>query len=171
MMVPVLAAYAVGLPFFAFVNLILRAFYARKDTATPVRAAWLSFVVNLGLSLALMEWLGTVGLAIAGNIAVVAQAAYLQRRLAADHEGLRFSHLWGDLGKIALAGAAMGGLVAGGWWAWTQMVPPTSWGDATGLVVLIGLGAGSYAGMLWAMRIKGREDIAAMWEKFRIKGR
>jgi hypothetical protein len=51
------------------------------------------------------------------------------------------------------------------------MVPPTSWGDATGLVVLIGLGAGSYAGLLWAMRIKGREDIAAMWEKFRTKGR
>ena len=171
MMVPVLAVYAVGLPFFAFVNLILRAFYARKDTATPVRAALLSFVVNLGLSLALMEWLGTVGLAVAGNIAVVAQAAYLQRRLAAGHDGLRFSHLWGDLGKIAVAGAAMGGLVAGGWWAWTRMVPPTSWGDATGLVVLIGLGAGSYAGLLWAMRIKGREDIAAMWEKFQTKDR
>ena len=44
-------------------------------------------------------------------------------------------------------------------------------GRRDGAVVLIGLGAGSYAGMLWAMRIKGREDIAAMWEKFRTKGR
>mgnify|MGYP003866745175 CR=1 FL=1 len=39
LMQPVLAVYAVGLPFFSFVNLVLRAFYAQKDTVTPVRAA------------------------------------------------------------------------------------------------------------------------------------
>jgi putative peptidoglycan lipid II flippase len=169
MMVPVLAAYAFGLPFFAFVNLILRAFYARKDTATPVRAALLSFVVNLVLSLVLMAWFGTVGLAIAGNVAVVAQAIYLQRRLAARDEGLRFAHLWSDLGKIVVAGAVMGILVAGGWWAWSRTVPPTYWGDALGLLVLIGAGGGSYAGLLWAMRIEGRQDLAAAWTKLRAK--
>ena len=169
MMVPVLAAYAFGLPFFAFVNLILRAFYARKDTATPVRAALLSFAVNLGLSFALMEWLGTVGLAVAGNVAVVAQAIYLQRRLAADDDGLRFAHLWRDLGKIVVAGAAMGVFVAGGWWAWGRIVPPTYWGDALGLLVLIGAGGGSYAGLLWGMRIEGRQDLAAVWTKLRAK--
>ena len=139
------------------------------DEPTPVRAAVLSFVVNLGLSLALMESLGTVGLAIAGNVAVVAQAIYLQRRLAARDDGLRFAHLWSDLGKIVVAGAAMGVLVAGGWWAWGRMVPPTYWGDAMGLLVLIGAGGASYAGLLWAMRIEGRQDLAAAWTKLRAK--
>ena len=60
---PVLVTYALGLPFLAWTNIVLRAFYAQKDTATPVRAALLSFAVNLVLSLLLMGPLGTLGLA------------------------------------------------------------------------------------------------------------
>jgi putative peptidoglycan lipid II flippase len=108
-------------------------------------------------------------LAVAGNVAVVAQAIYLQRRLAARDDGLRFAHLWRDLGKIVVAGAAMGVFVAGGWWAWGRIVPPTYWGDALGLLVLIGAGGGSYAGLLWGMRIEGRQDLAAVWTKLRAK--
>src|ERR1043166_1491338 len=82
LMTPVLVVFAVGLPFFSFVNLVLRAFYAQKDTTTPMHAALISFIVNLVLSLALMNSLGTVGLALASNIAIVVQAAYLQWHLS-----------------------------------------------------------------------------------------
>ena len=169
LMRPVLIVYALGLPFFAFVNLVLRAFYARKDTATPVRAALLSFLVNLGLSLALMGPLGTAGLAVAGNVAIVAQAWYLQRRLAVGHDGLRFGHLGRDLGKVLVASVVMGAAVAAGWWGWSQFAPATKAGDALGLILTIGLGGGLYGGLLWIWRIEGRDELAALLARFRTK--
>jgi putative peptidoglycan lipid II flippase len=169
LMVPVLAVYALGLPFFSFVNLILRAFYARKDTATPVRAAVLSFAVNLALSLALMGPLGTVGLAVAGNAAVLAQAWYLQRRLSVGYDALRFSHLVRDLAKVVLASAVMGAVVTAGWWGWSQVAPASKLMDALGLTVVIIAGASVYVGLLWVLRIEGRDDLAAIVSKLRAK--
>jgi len=168
MMQPVLAVYALGLPVFAFVNLVLRAFYARKDTATPVRAAVLSFVVNFVLSVVLMKPLGTVGLAVAGNVAILAQAWYLQRRLADGHDGLRFGHLVVDLAKVVVASLVMGVVVGVGWWFWPQTVI-TKFNDALGLVVLICAGVAVYGGLLWLLRIEGRDDLAAVVAKVRAK--
>jgi putative peptidoglycan lipid II flippase len=167
LMGPVLAVSALGLPFLSFANLALRAFYARKDTATPVRAAVLSFIVNLALSLALMGPLGTTGLALAGSLAVVAQAWYLQRHLTRGHDGLRFSHLARDLAKVIAASVVMGGLVWGGWHAWAAAVPATKGTEALGLALLIGAGVASYAGLMWALKIEGRDELVAMLRRKR----
>lgn len=167
LMEPVLATYALGLPFLSFVNLILRAFYAQKDTKTPVRAALLSFFVNLGLSLALMKPLGTVGLAIAGNVAIGVQAWYLQRALSRGHEGLHFKHLVRDVLKVLGASFAMGLLVAVGLAGWILLVPESKVADTFGLVLLIAGGAAVYAALLWALRIEGRDELAAMLKKLR----
>lgn len=169
LMGPVLVVYALGLPFFSFVNLVLRAFYAQKDTATPVRAAILSFIVNLALSIGLMGPLGTVGLAVAGNVAIIVQAWYLQRQLTRGQDGLRFGHLARDLAKVVAASAAMGAVVAAGWWAWSRSVPATTAGDALGLALLIGGGVAIYAAMLWVAKIEGRDDLAAVVAKARAK--
>jgi len=162
LMQPVLVVYALGLPVFSFVNMVLRAYYAEKDTRTPVRAALLSFGVNLVLSLALMGPLGTVGLAIAGNVAVVAQAIHLQVHLARRREGLAFRHVAGDLAKVGVASAIMGLVVAGGWWLWERQAGASAWGDAAGLAAMIAVGVMTYAGMAWALRIQGRADLEAM---------
>lgn len=167
LMEPVLATYALGLPFLSFVNLILRAFYAQKDTRTPVRAALISFFVNLGLSLALMKPLGTVGLAIAGNVAIVVQAWYLQRALSRGHDGLHFTHLVRDLLKVLGASLVMGVLVAVGLAGWVLLVPAGKAVDAVGLALLIGGGAAVYAGLLWVLKIEGRDELKAMLAKFR----
>jgi putative peptidoglycan lipid II flippase len=167
LMQPVLAVYAVGLPFFSFVNLVLRAFYAQKDTVTPVRAAGLSFGVNLALSVALMGPLGTVGLALAGNVAIIAQAWYLQRALARKHPALKFAHLVRDLAKVIGASVVMGGVVAAGWWGWTRAVPPSNGTDALALASLIAAGVAVYGALLWVGQIEGREDLAAVIAKVR----
>jgi putative peptidoglycan lipid II flippase len=166
---PVLVVYAFGLPFFSFVNLVLRAFYAQKDTVTPVRAATLSFAVNLALSLALMKPLGTVGLALAGNVAIVAQAWYLQRQLTAKDHGFHFDHLVRDFGKVLGASAAMGAVVAAGAWAWSRALPPTKLWDATALLLLVGGGVATYGALLWWLKIEGREDLAAVVAKVRAR--
>lgn len=169
MMQPVLIVFAVGLPFLSFVSIVLRAFYAQKDTRTPVRAAVISFVINIALSLALMGPFGTVGLAVASNAAVVAQAVYLQTRLARKHRGLAFHHVGLDLAKVVAASLVMGALVAAGWAWWSGVMPATTLSDALGLGMLIGGGVAAYGVMLWALRIEGREDLGLVMEKIRAR--
>ena len=48
-----LAAYAAGLPAFVLVKVLAPAFFARHDTATPVKIAVAAMAVNLALTLVL----------------------------------------------------------------------------------------------------------------------
>jgi putative peptidoglycan lipid II flippase len=60
-----LAAYAIGLIPFVLIRSAVATFYARKDTATPVRAALTGVAVNVALKFALMGTLAQIGLALA----------------------------------------------------------------------------------------------------------
>ena len=60
-----LAAYAVGLIPFVLIRSAVATFYARKDTATPVKASLTGLAVNLALKLLLMGSFAQVGLALA----------------------------------------------------------------------------------------------------------
>jgi putative peptidoglycan lipid II flippase len=60
-----LAAYAVGLIPFVLIRSAVATFYARKDTATPVKAALVGVAVNVALKIALVGALAQVGLALA----------------------------------------------------------------------------------------------------------
>jgi putative peptidoglycan lipid II flippase len=60
-----LAAYAIGLIPFVLIRSAVATFYARKDTATPVKAALTGIAVNVALKIALVGSLAQVGLALA----------------------------------------------------------------------------------------------------------
>jgi putative peptidoglycan lipid II flippase len=60
-----LAAYAIGLIPFVLIRSAVSTFYARKDTATPVKASLTGLTVNMLLKLILMGSLAQVGLALA----------------------------------------------------------------------------------------------------------
>src|ERR1700731_1364207 len=64
-----LAAYAAGLPAFVLIKVLAPAFFARHDTATPVKVAVLAMAINLGLTLILMQFLAHVGIALATTAA------------------------------------------------------------------------------------------------------
>lgn len=64
-----LAAFAVGLPAYVLVRVLTPGFFAREDTATPVRFAAVSVAVNIVLSLALVSSFAHVGIAIATAVA------------------------------------------------------------------------------------------------------
>jgi len=167
MMIPVLAVFAFGLPVFAYVNLLLRAFYAQKDTRTPVKAAALSFVINLGLSLALMGPLSTIGLALASNIAVLVQAIFLQRALTRKRAELRFGAVGIDVLKILLSSVLMGLTV------WLALKLTSGWGGDFGgdflrLLLLVPLGGGVFVGAVWLLRLEGREEL---WATLRRSGK
>jgi len=169
-MAPVLAIYALGLPFLSFVNLALRAFYAQKDTTTPVRAALISFLVNLGLSLALMNSLGTLGLAVAGNVSIAIQAWFLQSRLVRKRHEFAFSHFAPDVARIVAATVLMGGAVYLAQRAIEQVAPPSLLRDAFGVAATIAVAVPLYGVLLWGFRLEGRDEVLT-WLKGKIRGK
>lgn len=161
-MAPLVAIFAIGMPFFSMVNLTVRAFYSVKDTKTPVKVAVIDFVVNLGLSLFLMHWLGAKGLVLASTTAIVVQTVLLKRALTRKLPEMRFAPLWPSVGKIVVATLVMGLLVGGGW-HWLQGAGLGARSrDWLALGALIPLGAGLYGGLLWLLRIEGREEFSAL---------
>jgi putative peptidoglycan lipid II flippase len=166
-MVPLLALFAVGMPFFSIASLTVRAFYALKDTAGPVRVAVLDFCVNLGLALLLLRPLGAAGLVLASTVAIIVQTVLLKRALGRKVPELGFAPLWPSVGKVLAATAGMAVLVGGGWWALRHFGPGGRVGDVLGLCVLIPVGAAFYGWLLWNLRIEGREDLEALVAKFR----
>jgi putative peptidoglycan lipid II flippase len=111
-----LAGYALGLPAYAAVKVLASAFYAMKDTKTPVKVANISMAVNIAGNLALMGPWGVGGLAFATAIASLVNAAllfWLLRR--------RLGLLGGRRLALSLARAGAASLVMGAAaWAWTR---------------------------------------------------
>ncbi len=159
-MVPLLALFAVGLPFFSVTSLLVRAFYALKDTTTPVRVALVDFVLNLVLSVTLMQRFGAAGLVLASTAAIIVQAFLLQRALARRLPELTFAPLWRDIAKIALATLGMGALVWGG----RELILGISQhhprrADALVVCVLIWPAVFAYFGLLCLLRFEGGLDL------------
>ena len=69
--------YSLGLSFVALVRVLVPAFYALKDTKTPVLIAFAAFVLNLVFSLALMGPMRHDGLALASSLSALGNMALL----------------------------------------------------------------------------------------------
>src|SRR5690606_33041715 len=145
----------------AYVNLMLRAFYAEKDTRTPVRAALVSFVLNVGLSLVLMKPLSTLGLALASNLAVVAQAIHLQRALSRRRPQLGVVPMLPSLGN-GLAGSLGMGLGGAGVRRWVAASLGNVGGVLLRLIVLVPCVVAIYAVLAWLLRLDGRDELLGL---------
>lgn len=160
-MTPVLAVSALALPCLAYVSLALRAFYARKDTRTPVAAAACSLVVNIVGSLLLMRWLGAAGLALAATLGVLAQAAWLQYHLGRVHEGLAIRHLSSHLLRVSAASALMAASVALVRRLCQSLMPSDGpLADALCLGLCIALGLTVFSAAAWLLRVEGLQELA-----------
>ena len=160
-MAPLLRLFAIGLPFFSITNLTVRAFYAVKDTTTPVKVGLIDFAINLALSVTLMGWLGASGLVLASTTAIIVQTLLLHRALVRKLPAMHLAPLWPSVGKVLIATLVMGGAVWGGWQGLTALLPGRHLADLLALGGLIPLAVAGYAGMLWVLRIEGREEIVA----------
>jgi putative peptidoglycan lipid II flippase len=115
-----LAGYGAGLPAFVLVRVIAATFYARHDTATPVRATMLAVVINIAFKF-LLVWglhLGALGVALGtslgswANVSLLIFLAHRRGLLVIDHVFTR-SLLPSLLGAVATGGAALGGAALG----------------------------------------------------------
>ena len=72
-----LGAFALGLIGHSGVEILARAFYALHDTKTPVLLGILALTLNLIISLAVINVLGVIGLALANTIAITTEMVLL----------------------------------------------------------------------------------------------
>jgi putative peptidoglycan lipid II flippase len=165
-----LAAYALGLVPFVLIRSMTATFFARGDTATPVKAALAAAAVNIAFKIVLMGPLAQVGLALATSIGAwinLALVIWLGRRagLIAFDAGLKRSVAMLTVAGIVLAAALWFGSRAAGF-----VVPAGAFlRDETILLMLIVGGAVCYAGTIllllgirWVKSLaRGVEDAAS----------
>lgn len=103
---PALAFLALGLVWYALVEVLARIYYAMQDTRTPVIAGMVIIVINVALGAALVGPLGHSGLAIALTASTGIEALILFVLLRARIGGL--DDAFGSwIGRVMLATAAM----------------------------------------------------------------
>jgi putative peptidoglycan lipid II flippase len=151
-----LAAYAVGLIPFVMIRSAVSVFYARKDTATPVKASLTGLAVNLALKVLLMGSLAQVGLAFA-----TATGAWINLLLVLGF-AVRAGYLEFDrpLVQALLKFLAAGVILAAALWlsakfasAWLAHLPVFR--DETILLILIAVGAIVYGTSILLLFGKG----------------
>jgi putative peptidoglycan lipid II flippase len=144
-----LAAYAIGLIPFVLIRSAVATFYARKDTATPVKAALTGVAVNVALKIVLVGSLAQVGLALATavgawvNLLLVIGFAVRAGYLELDRTLARSS------AKFVVAGVLLGAaLWLAARFATAQFAQLSAFRDEAALLLLIVVGAIVYVGSI-----------------------
>jgi putative peptidoglycan lipid II flippase len=151
-----LGFFALGLVGHAVVEIAVRAFYALKDTRTPVSIGILSMAISIGLSLLFMRlferlgWPAHGGLALANSIAVMLEMGLLLVWLRPAIGGLSEGGLGLALAKMSLAAV---GMAAALWLMESSLLIDNPWLE--GLVGMIGGGV-VYIGLAYLI---GMEEL------------
>lgn len=155
-----LAVFALGLPGHVLVKTFSPVFFAREDTATPMRAALFGFVVALVGSMAMMPLLGHAGIALAIAASGWATAAVLGLLIA---QRIGFS-LDADvrrcLPRIALAAAMMGLALGAGQFLLAHWLAGGRLGRLLALGLLVAGGLALYAALLHLLGVARLRDLA-----------
>jgi putative peptidoglycan lipid II flippase len=156
-----LVTFLLGLPAHAGLDVLSRAFYARRDTLTPVLGVIVSVALTIVLAAGLVGSLGLPAVGLALSIGTWTEATLLavvlrRREPAFDLAGIAW------LGLRALAGAVVAGLVAlAVLAAWGAALPgPAGKLELLGQAVVATLAGGlAYTGTSFALRVP---ELAAM---------
>lgn len=140
-----LAAYAAGLPAYVLIKVLAPGFFAREDTATPVKVAAFCVVINLVLNLILMGPFLHVGIAIATVVSAWINAGLLGFLLIRRGHFTADARLLRAVPRTLLASATMAVVI---WFAldWLSAVTASnSLQAALVLAALVALGLGIFA--------------------------
>jgi putative peptidoglycan lipid II flippase len=147
-----LAAYSAGLLPFVLLRSFTAPFYARRDTATPVKAALLAAAINVALKFALMGPLAQVGLALATSAGAwinLGLLAFFARRQGFVVSGAAIGK---PVAKLILCGVLLGlGLFAGAYGLSLALAGLTHFRDETALAILVVLGGALYFALVFLL--------------------
>jgi len=160
--------YAPGLVGYSTVKLAVPAFYALRDSRTPVVVGAVSVAFNIALNLVLVRWLGFRGLALGTAASALFNAAVLMWLLRRRLGGIDGRRVGLAFAKVALAAVVMAAAARGAEHFLETAVPGTS------LVLKllrvgtsIGLGMGALAVAARGLRIAEFEEaLRAITSRF-----
>lgn len=151
-----LIAYTIGLISHSVLELVVRGFYALKDTWTPVWVGALAMLLNVLLSVVfalLLSGLGHVGLALANTVATTIEVGTLAWLLRGRMNGLALRSLASVTVRCTLAAVAMAGALS----VWLFVSGAlASW---LILAVALVLGIAVYWAMIWALAVPEARQI------------
>jgi len=159
-----LMAYAIGLPAYVGIRVFTPGFFAREDTATPVRIAAVSIIVNVVLNLWLINYFAHVGIALASSISawlnVILLVIFLSRRGHYKVDRRLVMRIGGILGASTVMAAVL-------WFGAAWAVPWLSGTIFEKAVSLTSLIVGGGVVYLAAARIFGAYSIAEIKKSVR----
>jgi putative peptidoglycan lipid II flippase len=157
----VLFAYAPQLPLTAMDQLLIVAFYSRKDTRTPVVVGVLTVILYLVTALTLLQPLGVVGLAFANAVQNGAHGLILLVLIHRTIGKVVTTDSLGFLARLSVAGLAMAVVQ-------TVALKPVASVSASPLFVLAllgGLGLLVYVGFTILLRVRESRLLIALLRK------
>ncbi|RMF12039.1 MAG: murein biosynthesis integral membrane protein MurJ [Alphaproteobacteria bacterium] len=157
-----LGAYALGLPAYVLAKVLGPGFFARKDTATPVRYSLIALGVNVVLNVILMIPLAHVGLALATAISAWVNAALLYHGLVKRDCLKSDDRLKRRLVRTLAAVALMVGVIWGGRALLEPYFSATTPEKVLALVVLVAAGLLSYGVAAFALGAVRRDDFTGL---------
>ena len=153
-----------GLAAHSMIAVLARAFYAGKDTRTPVAAALLSVGVNVVVSVATVGTLGLSGLALGIAMGAWVEASLLAVLLSRRMPGIALGSLGKALGEFSL-GALLCGVAAVVAVRLTEGVvgaDPPKVAILFQSVLAFGAAAAVYAGYSWLLRVPELSQLASL---------
>ena len=142
-----------ALPSESLIAILARAFYADRDTTTPVIAAVIAVAINTTVAIVTVSTLGVPGVALGIVLGSIAEAGFLIVRLRQRTPGFRPTYLLMS-GAPAFAAAVVAGVVAYVALLFVDGIlgSPGRVGILLELAVAGGLGGLAYLGASWALR-------------------
>jgi putative peptidoglycan lipid II flippase len=164
-----LSIIVIGLPSYVLVKVLTPGFYARQDTATPVKTAAVTLIANIVLNIILIDMYGIAGLAAAMAICswlnCLMLYVLLHRRGHFRIEGWLAMRVF----KQLAAGAAMAAVLwylrgaLGGWFT------GSAGHRLIGVAAIVGAGLAVYFPLAWVIGAMDKESIQALLRRRRGK--
>ncbi|MGE0585058.1 MAG: murein biosynthesis integral membrane protein MurJ [Flavobacteriaceae bacterium] len=153
-------AFALGLPAFVLNKVFSPAFFAREDTATPMRFAIAGVVANIVFSLALFPFFAHVGIALATSLAGWLNTGLLARGLLRADALVFDARLKSKIAGSVVASLLMGAVILALRWLLDGRMPP--------LLLLAGLvaaGVVAYAAAAVLLKVTSPSEIRRMMRR------
>jgi putative peptidoglycan lipid II flippase len=162
-----LSAFSIGLPAYVLVKVLTPGYYARQDTATPVRYATISIGVNLVGNLILIPLIAHVGPPLATALASTVNVWMLYRTLKQRGDFVADAQLKRRIPRLAIAAILMGAALFAGDRLLDPWLTGTLWERFVGLGALVAGGGAIYVLACFVTRAFRLDDIKALIRKRR----
>ncbi|MCX4241374.1 murein biosynthesis integral membrane protein MurJ [Paraliomyxa miuraensis] len=173
----VLQAYVLGLLPYSLVKILAPGFYGIDKPRIPLLASMTAVVVNIVFNALTYRWLGAPGIALGTGLGALANVLVLRVAFARIIGPLPVPDRARRLGALLVANAILAAVAWGGWWLAQQLAAragSTTWPVlvlAPVLLVIIGAGFFTYAGVLRALGYPGAQLLWSMPGKLLRRGR